>query len=68
MPQTIVCARGSVSSSPGQFKEVVSAALGAPFARATWGVAVSNLAAAYREQVLLDFQCFQDFVRSNYSR
>lgn len=61
-------ARGSVSSSPGQFKEVVSAALGAPFARATWGVAVSNLAAAYREQVLLDFQCFQDFVRSNYSR
>lgn len=60
-------ARGTVGKSPGQFKEVVSAALGMPFARATWGIATANMAAAYREQVLHDFECFKEFVEANYS-
>ena len=60
-------ARGTVGKSPGQFKEVVSAALDMPFARATWGIATVNVAAAYREQVLLDFQCFKEFAEANYS-
>ena len=60
-------ARGTAGNAPAQFKEVVSAALGTPFARATWGVSVASIAAAYREQVLLDFGCFTDYVRSNFS-
>ena len=43
--------RGTVGKSPGQFKEVISAALGPSFARATWGMATVRIAAAYREQV-----------------
>ena len=46
---------------------MVSAALGTPYARATWGVSVASIAAAYREQVLLDYGCFTDYVRSNFS-
>ena len=60
-------ARGTAGNAPAQFKEVVTAALGSPFARATWGVSVASIAAAYREQVLLDFGCFTDYVRSNFS-
>ena len=60
-------ARGTAGTSPAQFKEVVSAALGKPFARATWGVSVASIAAAYREQVLLDFGCFTDYASSNFS-
>ena len=60
-------ARGTAGNAPAQFKEVVSAALGTPFARATWGVSVASIAAAYREQVLLDFGCFTDYVKSNFS-
>ena len=60
--------RASVSKSPGSFKEVIAAALGPPYARMTWGVAVAKVAAQYREQVLLDFKCFADFVKTNYTR
>ena len=60
-------ARGTVGKSPGQFKEVVSAALGMPYARATWGIAAANVASAYREQVLHDYKCFKEFVEANYS-
>jgi uncharacterized protein (DUF2252 family) len=61
-------ARGTIGRSPGQFKEVIATALGEPYARATWGIAVSNIASMYREQVLLDFDCFKAFVEANYSR
>jgi hypothetical protein len=44
-------ARGTVGHSPGQFKEVVAAALGSPYATATWGISVARLAATYHEQV-----------------
>ena len=53
--------------NPDPKQEVVSAALGTPYARATWGVSVASIAAAYREQVLLDYGCFTDYVRSNFS-
>jgi len=59
--------RASVSKSPGSFKEVIAAAFGPPYARMTWGVAVTKVAEQYREQVLLDFKCFADFVKANYS-
>jgi len=59
--------RGSVGKSPGSFKEVIAAALGPAYARMTWGVAVAKVAAQYREQVLLDFECFADFVKTNYT-
>jgi uncharacterized protein (DUF2252 family) len=58
--------RGTASKSPGQFKEVIAAAFGATYARTTWGVAVAKVAAQYREQVLLDFECFRDFVNEQH--
>lgn len=56
--------RGTVGKSPGQFKEVVSAAFGSPYARATWGVSVVDVAESYRLQVLLDFECFEEYAKS----
>ena len=56
--------RGTVGKSPGQFKEVVSSAFGSPYARATWGVSVVDIAKSYRLQVLLDFECFQEYAQS----
>ena len=59
-------ARGSVAKSPGQFKHVISSALGHWADRTIWGKAVASAAMDYREQVLLDWQCFKDFVDENY--
>ena len=56
--------RGSVGKAPGTFKEVIHAALGPQYARATWGVSVSMVAAAYRKQVQEDFECFREYVDS----
>lgn len=58
--------RGTIGKSPGQFKEVVVAAFGAPYARSMWGISVAKVAAQYREQFLLDFECFRDYVNENY--
>ena len=55
--------RGGVGKAPVQFKEVIAAALDSVRARAQWGASVARTAAAYREQVLLDFQCFRSWVR-----
>ena len=55
--------RGSVGKAPVQFKEVIGAALSSVEARAQWGAAVARTAAAYREQVLLDFECFSNWVK-----
>lgn len=59
--------RGTASKSPGQFKEVITAAFAAPYARTTWGVAVAKVAAQYRQQVLLDFECFRDYVNEHHA-
>jgi len=60
-------ARGSLAKSPGQFKHVISGALRHWADRKTWGDAIATVAYDYREQVLLDFQCFKDWVDENYS-
>lgn len=60
-------ARGTYAKSPAQFKEVIAAVLGRYPAHKAWGASVARVATAYREQVLVDFQCFKDFVRRNYT-
>ena len=40
--------------------------LGPSSARATWGLAVSLVAAAYHEQVQLDYECFADYYRQTF--
>jgi hypothetical protein len=61
--------RGSVGSAPMQFKEVISAALGSSYlARVAWSRSVVAFAAAYREQVLLDYGCFREWYQDNFSR
>lgn len=54
--------RGTVAKRPGDFKHVIRALLGRKKERREWGRAVARLAHAYRAQVLLDFECFQDYV------
>ena len=61
-------ARGTVGQSPGQFKEIITAALGKANARATWSMAVQLIAAAYHEQVQLDFECFRDYYEDKYGK
>ena len=50
--------RGTVAKAPATFKDVVAAAFRESYARETWGVSVAKVAAAYREQVILDYDCF----------
>lgn len=54
--------RATVGNAPVRFKDVIGAALSSTEARAQWGAAVARTAAAYRKQVLLDFECFKDWV------
>ena len=57
--------RGTVGASPGQFKEVLTSLWQAtPDARERWTAAVADIALAYREQVVLDYQCFRSYVGS----
>jgi hypothetical protein len=59
--------RGSVAKKPGDFKSVIQALLGkSKTKRKIWGDAVTKLASAYHEQVLLDFACFQEYVSNKY--
>jgi hypothetical protein len=58
--------RGSVAKPPGDFKHVIATVLGPKHKRKEWGQVVTKSARAYREQVLLDFQCFQEYVRDTY--
>jgi len=60
-------ARGTVSKSPGQFKHVIANVLKHWTNRMVWGDAVYRVAQEYREQVLLDFNCFKTYVEENYS-
>lgn len=59
-------ARSSVGKSPGSFKEVLAAVLGQSSARATWSMAVSLTAAAYHEQVQLDYACFSEYYKQTF--
>ena len=62
--------RGSVAKAPGDFKHVIAAVLGGPsnkHKRNEWGYIVGAVAKAYREQVILDWECFRDYVNSTYS-
>ena len=47
---------------------MIAAALGKPYAQATWGIFVAKVAANYREQVILDYGCFKEFVETNFTR
>lgn len=58
--------RGTVAKSPGQFKQVIASVLGESSNRRAWGKAVAHFALKYREQVLLDFECFHEFVNATY--
>jgi uncharacterized protein (DUF2252 family) len=58
--------RGSVSKTPGDFKHVIQALLGKKSKRRDWGKAVTRLAGAYHEQVLLDFECFSNYAQEHY--
>lgn len=60
--------RGTYGKSPGEFKEVIAAVFGQTYARTTWGISVAKVAASYREQVLLDYNCFAEFVSSNMTK
>ena len=59
-------ARGTIAKSPGEFKHVIASALGRWSNRLAWGKTVAKVAHEYREQVLLDFECFKEFVDANY--
>lgn len=54
-------------SSPSRGAEsvlqVIASALGSVQARANWGASIARTASAYRKQVLLDFDCFSDWVK-----
>ena len=58
--------RGSVGKKPGEFKQVVRALLGKKKKRHKWGEAVAHLASAYHQQVLLDYECFDYYVKVTY--
>ncbi|KAL1520338.1 hypothetical protein AB1Y20_021928 [Prymnesium parvum] len=55
-------ARGTVARSPSAFKEVVTAVLGRKETKAAWGAKVAAIATGYREQLMLDYECFRDWV------
>lgn len=60
--------RGTVAKAPAQFKQVFHSIMKHDKKnRKKWGVAVAELANQYHEQLLLDFECFQDFVETYYS-
>ena len=61
-------ARGTVGKSPAQFKEIVARVLGGPSAKATWSVAVSLIAAAYHDQVQLDYVCFREYYEHTFGK
>lgn len=60
--------RGTVSKSPGQFKHNIKLLLAGDRNRSRWSQLVTQIALSYREQVHLDFDCFKDYVKKNYSK
>jgi len=58
--------RGSVAKSPGQFKHVIKLLLAGDRNRKRWSDLVAKIAFSYRNQVLLDFGCFKDYVKTKF--
>ena len=58
--------RGTVGKAPAQFKYAIKALLGKKAHRNRWAKALAKLSHAYREQLALDFECFKEFVQTNY--
>jgi hypothetical protein len=54
--------RGSPAKKPGDFKTVIKELLRGYENGNPWRRAIRKLAMAYREQVLLDFECIRDYV------
>lgn len=54
--------RGTVGRSPANFKEVIASVLGDKKSRTAWGTKVAAIASGYRQQLVLDYQCFVDWV------
>mmetsp|Transcript_21246 Transcript_21246/g.46108 ORF Transcript_21246/g.46108 Transcript_21246/m.46108 type:complete len:728 (+) Transcript_21246:314-2497(+) len=58
--------RGTVAKSPGQFKHVIKLLLAGDRSRRRWSDLVAKIALSYRSQVLLDFECFKDYVETHF--
>lgn len=59
--------RGTVAKAPAQFKDVIHSIMNhAKENQKKWGIAVAEFAKTYHEQVLLDFECFQEYVDTNF--
>ncbi|KAL3791501.1 hypothetical protein HJC23_011532 [Cyclotella cryptica] len=58
--------RGTVSKSPGQFKHVIKVLLAGDRNRRRWSNLVAKIAFHYRNQVLLDYECFKSYVKQIY--
>ncbi len=58
--------RGTLSKSPGQFKHFLEAALGEYDRRAVWASDVEQVAKHYHEQVVMDFECFVDYLKDDF--
>jgi len=56
--------RGTVAKSPGQFKHVIRTLLAGGRSRSRWAGLVVKIALSYRSQVLLDFECFQQYIET----
>ena len=59
-------ARGSFADAPAQFKTVVTDVLEDKDTIKEWAGDVAGTASQYREQVLLDYECFKVWVDANY--
>ena len=59
--------RGSPAKAPADFKNVMYSVMKTYMNRKKWQEGVEKFARAYHEQVLLDHQCFDNFVKEKYS-
>jgi len=53
--------RGSTADAPGQFKHVIKHLMAGAHNRRRWSQLVAAIAISYRKQVLLDFNCFEQY-------
>lgn len=58
--------RGSPAMPPADFKTVIHSIMESSVNRREWGHGVEKFARAYHEQVLLDYECFANFVKEKY--
>jgi uncharacterized protein (DUF2252 family) len=58
--------RGSTAPPPGDFKHVIRALLKDKHRRKQWGKTLAELAHAYSEQVQLDFECVEQYIKATF--